>query len=300
MAEKRKVNVELYGGKPLFGGREKPLVADEIYCECPTRCQFLENDTCVCCRAALALNHCPYGSVNRIKGYTSKAKKYGEFRSKYRSDEVFSRLSYPRDVFLRIVGDYAFVHLPGAECSYLEEPDAGVLLSGQKLVGATGRLRFGDPGLFTAACWVPKDELRPEDIAYMASLVPRTWMGNGAIEGYQEKTVPAFIDDIRNFWPEMYAELKKGYPELCDKQVDYRGRKAYLKTLKEGIAVKDCHGNAFTFDGDKLVCDDYSDSLAGPAGAKARHAVLSIPVGDDTVVEVADNDWVVAGKTRFA
>ena len=300
MAEKRKVNVELYGGKPLFGGREKPLVADEIYCECPTRCQFLENDTCVCCRAALALNHCPYGSMNRIKGYTSKAQKYGEFRSKYRADEVFSRLSYPRDVFLRIVGDYAFVYLPGVECSYVEKPDPDKLLSGTKFIGANGKIRFGHPSLISGACWIPKDELRIEDIAYMASFAPRTWMGNEPIKSYQEKTVPAFIDDIKNYWSEMYAKLEKEHPALCGKQVDYRGRKAYLKTLKEGISVKDCHGNAFTFDGDKLVCDDYSDSLAGPAGAKAKHARLEIPVDDDTVIEVGDNDWVVAGKTRFA
>ena len=36
----KKINVDLYGGKGLFGGRETPLEAEEIFCDRFEQCTY--------------------------------------------------------------------------------------------------------------------------------------------------------------------------------------------------------------------------------------------------------------------
>ena len=300
MVEEKKINVELYGGKSLFSKKEAPLVADEIYCTAYDECQLYAEGKCICCRALFDLVQCPYGRVVQTKGYTSRAAKYQSFRSKYHDDEVFSNLRHPKDMFLRLAGDYAYINLPGVEVSYLDSPDSSKRLSGTRFIGVKSNIRFGDPSLLSnSSCWIPKEELLVEDIAYMANFKPRAYTGE-AIESYSSKTVPSFIDDIRHFWPDMYTELEKTHPDLCELEIDYRGRKAYLATLRPGIEIKDNTGNVFVFDGEKLVCDDYNNVLVRVGNADARHARIAIPVDDKVIVEIQDSSWVIPGKIVFA
>ena len=158
---------------------------------------------------------------------------------------------------------------------------------------------FGNPGFFTKSAWIPKDEITAEDIAYIAKFKPYAMMDRSEISDFQEKTVPAFIEDVKRHWPEIYAELERDWPEVCGREVDYRGRRAYLATLKKGIEIKTGDGT-YTFDGKSLVCEDYNNILVSVHGVKAKHARLEIPVDENSVIEVKDNSWVVPGVTRFA
>ena len=76
-----KINVNLYGGKSLFGGKESPLEADEIYCDRADKCSFYADDKCLRCRSFLA-PVCKFGKNSVIKGYTSRATKYYDFKEK--------------------------------------------------------------------------------------------------------------------------------------------------------------------------------------------------------------------------
>ena len=295
-----KIHVMLYGGKPLFGGKEKPLVADEIYCCRKDECQFYAVKKCVCCRQAFGNATCPYGQVRRTKGYTSRAKKYREFRSRYREDPLYDAVDVPRDVFLRVVGEWVYVHPGSIDIAYngngFDKEKLGSF--GECFTGVNGKIRIRDPFGGAYGEWIPKDELDVDAIHKICSFVPRAFMG-GIIESYQSKNVPAFIDDLRNYWPERYREFEQVHPEMCSLEVDYIGRRVKALTIKDGAVITARNGNKFVFDGSKLVCDNYHESLGSVWGVEIRKARLEIPLGEDDVIEVKDNSWIVPGKTKF-
>ena len=104
----KKINVDLYGGKGLFGGRETPLEAEEIFCDRYEQCTYHQAGKCLKCRSFLAPT-CKFGRTNTIKGYTSRARKYYTFKSKYQNDEVYSKLKYPNEP-VAIMGDTLYIH----------------------------------------------------------------------------------------------------------------------------------------------------------------------------------------------
>lgn len=104
----KKINVNLYGGKGLFGGRETPLEAEEIYCDRYEQCSYYQAGKCLKCRAFLAPT-CKFGRTNTIKGYTSRARKYYSFKNTYENDEVYSKLKYPSEP-VAIMGDTLYIH----------------------------------------------------------------------------------------------------------------------------------------------------------------------------------------------
>ena len=82
-----KINVELYGGKSIFSRKETPLEADEIYCDRANQCTFYAENTCLRCRSPFAPS-CKFGETKCTNGYTSRARKYYSFKSKYENDEM--------------------------------------------------------------------------------------------------------------------------------------------------------------------------------------------------------------------
>lgn len=79
-----KINIGLYGGKSIFGGRETALNADITYCDKYKECSFYKKGKCFC--AGRIGPNCKYGTKENIKGYTSRAIKYNEFRRKYKEE----------------------------------------------------------------------------------------------------------------------------------------------------------------------------------------------------------------------
>ena len=73
-----KIDVKLYGGKSIFGGKETPLEAVIISCDKCDECSFYKNNTCFKIRSLG--KHCKYGTSRTVTGYTSRAKKYYDFR----------------------------------------------------------------------------------------------------------------------------------------------------------------------------------------------------------------------------
>lgn len=77
----QKINVNLYGGKGIFGGKESPLEASIIYCDHCNDCSFYRESKCLRVRSFLSPT-CKFGRVETIKGYTSRAVKYWDFKKK--------------------------------------------------------------------------------------------------------------------------------------------------------------------------------------------------------------------------
>ena len=296
--EGEKVTTYLTGGKSVFGGREQPLYGHQVYCSCGRGCQFRQNGQCVCVPSRmLALSWCPYGNEHTAKGYTSRAQRYFSFKMRYEDDPTYMALQGVGDMaYLRLVGDYAYLHLPELRIAADREGAEGTR------VGRDGQIRIGNPIFGGTETWLKQGLIDVEAIIAICESVPRSsWTGE-RLDSYQEKTVPAFIEDLRIHWPAMYAELESARPDLCGREVDYRGRKARIATLRAGIALPSFGGNKFVLSDDRteLRCDDFRDISVRVGTAKARGgATVVLPVGEDDVIEVKDNAWVVPGETTF-
>lgn len=89
------IDVYLTGGKSIFGGKESPLEAHEIYCDNCDNCSLYKNKQCLNHCTPFASPRCKLGSVINTKGYTSRAKKYSDFKSRYTSNDKYNCLTYP-------------------------------------------------------------------------------------------------------------------------------------------------------------------------------------------------------------
>ena len=297
MCEYTKISTMLYGGKsPFSRGHEAPLSADEIYC-CAKSCQFRTNKTCILMRKLLHEN-CPFGKVDTTKGFTSRAKKYSSFRSKYRNDPTYGELSRPQNTpHLRLADDKVYIRLDIVSIisSFDEVPQHHHIITGTTNNILVQDQKFGvaDP------IWLDQNELDAQAIIDICAYTPCNGWSGDISQKYQEQIVPLFLDDLETFWPERYEQVIALEPKLADMKPNHVGRKAYVSTLAQGIEILDRHNNRFEIVNDKLVCHDYNDDFGGPGGIKMKHATLSMAIEDDMIVEIRDNDWVVKGHTRF-
>ena len=292
-----KVSVMLYGGKSIFGGKEKPLSADIIYCKAKEACPLYQKKKCICCRNAFDISNCPYGKTETIRGYTSRAKKYSQFRSTYKDDPLYGALDRPQNVHFRLIGDWCLISLPGLRVDYFDEKPEKLDDIYHRFTGVRKNILYDDPFGFSSSCWIPVSDVDAQTFADLLGFRPRAFLG-GEITSYKEKIVPAFMHELEEHWPEMYEQVCELDPKLGELKIDWKGRKAKALTLKQGIELHK-GSNVFVLEGDALVCPDYTDILVRVNGVEARHAFVSIPLTEESAIEVEDNDWVVPGQTEF-
>lgn len=205
------INVSLSGGKSIFGGREQPLVARIISCDKHNECSFFKNNQC------LRVNHdgvCTFGSTEKSQGYTSRAKKYGQFKNTWQVHPKYKKLSAPPEK-LGVIGD--IVVIPYNHLRLVETE--------------RGDIKLENPSLFQSGPYfVELNKFTTELIYRLCEFNPKTMYGN-AIESYQEEVVPLFLAHLEEVMPEYYAKFVKAYPQY-NKDISYIGRKAVLNTLK--------------------------------------------------------------------
>lgn len=245
-----KINVQLYGGKGLFGGKETPLEADIIYCDTADKCTLYKDGKCLNCRSFGGAK-CNKGTVSRIRGYTSKARKYGEFRSTYKNDEAYDKLNYPNN-YVALIDDTLYLNLTytGVRKPY-ENDDYRPNKWGYVIQ---------DGFMFTAnAFFISINEINADFLAEILSYKPRALM-DGVINDYQDKVVPNIVNELKKVVPALYKELIEKFPQF-NKEPNYVGRYAYIKTLVDGSVLKDYKGNEWVKNGDLLYCENYKSSL---------------------------------------
>lgn len=238
----KKINVDLYGGKSIFGGKESPLKADEIYCDRSDKCSFYADGKCLRCRALFSPG-CKFGKNCVTKGYTSRAAKYYDFKKKYTGDEQYAKLNYPSEL-AAVIGDYLYLNLKYTLVRKRTDKDD----SWKKDIN--GYL-ISEVGFCSGGAWIPLSEATSELLYAIFSYKPHAMMG-GIITDYQAKVVPDVLMSLKKCAPQICGKFISEYPQY-DLAPNYVGKYAYIKTMVDGSVLTDCHGNKFTLKDGKLI-----------------------------------------------
>lgn len=271
-----KICVDLYGGRGLFGGRERPLEADVIHCDNCDNCSIYKDGHCLRRRAFMEYTGCKYGSVSTVGGYTSRAKKYREFKETYENDPTYRKLTYPSGTSFASIGDYYFISLTYASINIGKE-------TGKYYVET-------EAWVAKRAFFILKEDLTAELLHKLLSAKPRALMG-GVIDDYQKKCVPNFVCELRRLSTELFAELCKIDNKYLDYVPDYRGRWARIDTLVIGSKLEDCHGNKYTLSKDddgKIFMEGYMTHAVPFFG---KNAFVKVYPTDGQTIQVKDSSW---------
>ena len=283
----QKINVDLYGGKSIFGGRETPVEADEIYCDKTDQCTYYQSGTCLRCRRLFATT-CMYGRNNIIKGYTSRARKYNQFKNTYKNDEVYSKLEYP-DELVAIIGDNLYMHYKFGTVRERTESDERWVKDVEGYVI--------DTGCYRSSVFIPLNEVTNTLLFAIFSNKPRAMLG-GVIEEYQDKIVPDIIQTLKRVAPEIHKKFIEEYPQY-DKEPNYIGKKIFVNSLKPNTKFVE-KNTEWIFDGEFVRTANFDIGLSSPWWrADGDKADVKIKVNEKMTIEVNDNS-IVDENTRFA
>lgn len=276
------INVNLYGGKGIFGGKETPLEASIISCDRHEHCSYFKSNQCLKVRSPFSPG-CKYGHVNNIKGYTSRAAKYYDFKKKWQGHEKYNKLKHPPRK-LGLIGDEIVFPYPYIRIAKTED----------------GGIKLNSPGFGSEIAYIEKEWFTIDLIKRLCSFRPCAMMG-GVIADYQNKTVPLFLAHLKEVLPDIYKELCKENGDLA-KEVSHIGRKALLKT----ISPSDVHyksGNYPQFnekwhwDGEILT---FLSGYINSFNVTKDYTVAEIKIipSDKSVITISSNEQVT-DKTVF-
>ena len=282
-----KINVDLYGGKGILGGRETPLEADEIYCDMYEQCTFYKEGKCLRCRSFLSPT-CKFGSNNIIKGYTSRAMKYYDFKRKYESDDVYHKLSYPKKL-VAVVGDNLYMNLKYTLVHKRRETD-------EKWRRDVDGYIISEVGFCSGDVFIPLNEVTDDLLYAIFSYTPRSMMGS-IIEDYQKKVVPEVLHDLKKAAPNIYNDFIVKHPEY-NFAPNYIGKNAYVNSLKPNTKFK-YKGCEWLYDGEYVSTENFDIGLYSPWFSDgARCSDIKIKVTDKMLFEINDNS-IVDEDTKF-
>lgn len=205
------INVGLYGGKNIFRKGESPLEASIIHCSKTDQCSFYARGECWNVRSILGQG-CTLGDyVESKKGYTSRAKKYGEFKSNWQSHEEYNKLKYPVKR-VGLIGDY--VVFPYSHIGIKVQED---------------NITFINPYITNNKDLIPLRLFDEEFIYRLCKFKPQAMFG-GNITDYTEQEIPNFLIHLKEVLPELYNSFVNKYTEF-DTIRSNVGRKALIVTL---------------------------------------------------------------------
>ena len=229
-------------------------------------------------------SRCPYGTNNKELGFSKRARKFSEWILKQK--ETYKDIPFlcsPKDK-LAFIGDY--VYLPYAHMSMCEKIK---ILEHESLL-STGQ------GFLERKYWTL------ETVQTLIAFRPQALFG-GTIKSYKEKVVPLFIMHLKEDDPDMYAALIQQSPELA-KEIAYKGRKAYLKSLKAPLEwdakVNNKYPVHWKWDGELLRTDSkwaYSSTWGG--NIDATGVLIVVNPSDKAAVKIQEESWVDE-NTKFA
>ncbi len=205
------INVGLYGGKSIFGGKESPLEASVISCDKYMNCSFYQSGHCLKVRS-FGGPSCQFGRVSTHKGYTSRARKYYEFERQWKTHEEYGKLTSPSRKLGLIEGFVVFPY-----------PFIRLEIEGDKIT-------IGNPGFWDNTPFIPIELFTVELVQRICSFRPRAMMG-GEIEDFQKEKVPLFLAHLKEVIPDLYAKLI-AIDAVHEQKINYVGRKALLRTVQ--------------------------------------------------------------------
>lgn len=211
----------------------------------------------------------PYFRVEKIRGYTRRARSYGELKMNMlkRYPELKGRMQYIKKKIFPF-GDFIFLDL--AFIDNMVNP-----------------LVKKEDGWFNKN-FVEKDKFTPDFVQNLVDYVPLTLIERKPIKEYQEREIPLFLSELKLSFPEIYKEIQS------DVKISYIGRKAFLKTLNPG-EVCFCERplgerKFYNYDGETLISIEKKENYT--------MSTKIIPTTDRLIVEVRD-DKTVNPNTKF-
>lgn len=275
------INVNLYGGKSIFGGRESPLEASIVSCDKFESCSYYKESQCIGLRGFLS-EKCRYGNEQTVKGYTSRAQKYHQFRNKWKGHEQYNKLDRPSKKLGLIDGVVVFPY------NYIQIEET-----------ETGDFKIKDPMFGSSIAYIDYDKFTVDLIHRICTFKPQALMG-GTISDFQKKTVPLFLAHLKELLPERYEELIVQHPNFDDK-IDYIGRKALLKTIKPSHVYYESSNSKFDeewyWNGETL---EYEDGYVSSFNIVKDCEIVKIVIkpSEDATIKISSNDQVTE-KTVF-
>lgn len=264
-----KINVGLYGGKGIFGGRETPLTAKIIFCDKCEQCELYKESKCLNVVTPFSAS-CIYGKVENIKGYTSRAAKYYDFRRTYTEDDKYNKLKYPQDFSFLEIGDYYVVNIKHTRIRKMD-----------------GSYEIDEPFMDSSVSFILKEDFTVDLLKRIAKFMPQAFLSNKRIR--DNKSVDNFLAEVQKKLPDLYDNFIKDNPQYADVKTDYVGRYAYINTLVDGSELIDVHNNKFLLKDGYLYCGCYRSSFLP---FNSHQGELKIKVTDEMKYRITSNDQV--------
>lgn len=272
---KEVIHIGLYGGKGIFGGRETPLEASIISCDKSDSCSYFKDNQCMAIRGFGS--SCKFGSEQTVRGYTSRAQKYGQFRRKWREHERYGKLTRPTDKLGLIDG---VVVLPYSYTRIKTSED--------------GFPSIESPSFNNKVGYVDYDKFTVDFIHEICTFKPQAMMG-GEIASYQEEIVPLFLAHLKEIIPEKHEDFVSKY-ESFNTAIDYTGRKALLSTVEpSAVHYKSSRYPRFNaewvWDGKFLT---YDSGYVSDFNIAENCEIVEIVIkpSDDTTITISSNEQV--------
>lgn len=287
-----KIGVKLYGGKSIFGKKETPLEADVITCDRANDCSYYKAGKCLNCRSFLS-PMCKFGKVQTIKGYTSRASKYYDFKKKWQNEETYNKLDYPRTL-VSIMGDTLYMNL---KFTLVRKKVTEEKVFSRHYYRCVEGYEITECGFCSGDCFMPIADLTIDLLEGILSYVPCAMMG-GVIADYQDKVVPEVVQELRKLLPDFMTEFLNKYPQY-DKEPNYIGKKVYVCSLKPNteFTYKD---SKWLYDGKYVSAQQINIGFYSPwFSDNAKYTDVKIEVNEKMTIEVNDNS-IVDENTRFA
>lgn len=280
---KEVISVELYGGKGIFNKKETPLEAEIVSCDKAQSCSFYQEGTCLSVSRYFSPS-CRFSTTERIKGYTSRAKKYNEFKSKWKEHEAYGKIKNAAKKLGKVedVIIFPYAHI------LITIEDGKAIINGPQFFG-------GSP-----YSYIPIEYFTVETIYRIVKFKPQALMG-GEISVFKKEIVPKFLADLHDLMPSLYNDFTSSYPEY-QTEINYVGRQAYLHTINPSTVQYTSSSypqfnSTWEWNGEHLT---YVDGYVSSFNIANKTEIVNIVLkpNEDTVITITSNDQVNS-KTLF-
>ncbi len=280
MTDYKLIHVHIYDPRnSIFKGSKSDKSAAHYYtCSASDRCDAYSGGQCVMIGKIFG-GRCPYGRKNVTTGFTSRARKYHEWisdiKEKYK-DQLWALKSVDKTAIK--LGD-------------------GFLLP-YSFMDMNKKVPFQahGGGFCTGVPFIKAEDLTPDALLSIVTFKPQAMMG-GEIRDYQLKSVPKFVKDLHDKYPELFKTLVSVYPEAesACANYDYTGRKALLSTINHGCEVI-ISKKSWQWDGENITATNKDYMIFSPV--KWDECSLSFKPKEGESVTITSNDQV-NDKTVF-
>lgn len=215
MSYPRLVSWSYFDGKGIFSGKNEKEQLTKVYILKEEGEQLLEGGKIVRLNMFKGY-HDPYFKVEKIEGFTRRAKNYGNLRSKMVKEypELERKLKSVSSKIMEY-SEYIYIDLPHLD-NYVNPLTK-------------------DKEIFLNENFIYKEKFTPEFVKTLVEFKPLALMG-GVIDSYRKEDVPKFLSELKLVFPEIYQEVLSISDVAVSlvEDISYVGKEAYLYTLSNG------------------------------------------------------------------